>query len=949
MAPDDSSGAKPAGPVVLRIKLRYDDVDAMVQRFATNVGKSGLFLPTKSIQPVGTEIKFELKISNDTAVLVGLGRVRAARQPDPANPKAAFGMAIELMRVTREGRELIMRMLERRRVLDLPDVAIPMPEDVDAARRADVETQPKVEVAATVRDATPRQSSPIVPAEQLLTAPRPGSGPIGRGKGEPMRPSAPALAPEPTKAKRPRIADMIAKANESSGALAAVAVPGLDEHVDVERALVRARALAGGDVDTELAALLESSAAPNEISIEAASAELARQLGGAPIVKRDRSARWAPPPAIGTTLPEGRPTTDPDADVAAVAVAAAAPASATEAVAIRDPDPEPPPSATSKRKSKSRSRSASRSTSQSVSEPASESVATSEAVTTSESVAASELASESVSPSVPASVSEPRSVAASEAVSVSAPRPVATSELPSATDPDAASDFRAPSVSDATATSDTIDVLHDAAHFRRAKSSSSEMDQLAAEQAIAIAAHEAGAITAVEPDPEPSMLMAADEPESSIEPSMQPSMPVAAEPEPAAVIDIAPPTTPPTTQPAMLIDDDADLASFENALDAARIHTGATQAAPESPEGGDDEEQLDSLDLELADESTEIGALPIVAVPFQPQAYATPDELADRLDQQLAAAEAEANSDFAIALQPAPQPAYETVEADEDFSDEEISELDVLAEADADDADLLNSDGERDASDSHEAPAAAPPPEYDFAAQLDFGDDESIPPAADKSPPLLGDYDTGFDTPSSYTIAEEVPQAPSTFDDPQAFATVDFDEPHQFSQPDDPRHFGAQPQAYSESNRLTPPSETFDEPHGFAASERPRGRTSVANPPRPTRDPLPSSPAMLHTEPDDDFDLEDALSTLDVDLDRLEIPRDPPSQSRARPLPGMPPERAPVEVETVRPGGNSSRVPKEAPRSTAATLNAAKTSRPPRAKRAVTEDEGVLIDFDDDE
>ena len=39
--------AKP-GPVVLRIKLRYEDVDTMVHRFAPNVGKSGLFLPTRS-------------------------------------------------------------------------------------------------------------------------------------------------------------------------------------------------------------------------------------------------------------------------------------------------------------------------------------------------------------------------------------------------------------------------------------------------------------------------------------------------------------------------------------------------------------------------------------------------------------------------------------------------------------------------------------------------------------------------------------------------------------------------------------------------------------------------------------------------------------------------------------------------------------------------------------
>ena len=95
MASDDSSGVRPAPPIVLRIKLRYDDVEVMVQRFATNVGKSGLFLPTKSLQPIGAEIKFELRLADDTAVLVGLGRVKLAQPPDPNNPKATFGMAID--------------------------------------------------------------------------------------------------------------------------------------------------------------------------------------------------------------------------------------------------------------------------------------------------------------------------------------------------------------------------------------------------------------------------------------------------------------------------------------------------------------------------------------------------------------------------------------------------------------------------------------------------------------------------------------------------------------------------------------------------------------------------------------------------------------------------------------------------------------------------------------
>src|SRR5689334_24680298 len=112
MASDDPAGTRLA-PVVLRIKLRYDSAEALAERFAPHVGRSGLFLPTRSLQPIGTEVKFELRLANDQPVLVGLGRVKLAQGPDPANPGATYGLGIELMRVSREGRELILKLLGR--------------------------------------------------------------------------------------------------------------------------------------------------------------------------------------------------------------------------------------------------------------------------------------------------------------------------------------------------------------------------------------------------------------------------------------------------------------------------------------------------------------------------------------------------------------------------------------------------------------------------------------------------------------------------------------------------------------------------------------------------------------------------------------------------------------------------------------------------------------------
>ncbi len=356
MASDDSSGARPAPPIVLRIKLRYDDVEVMVQRFATNVGKSGLFLPTKSLQPIGAEIKFELRLADDTPVLVGLGRVKLAQPPDPNNPKATFGIAIELMRVTPQSRALILRMLERRRELGLPELGLPTPADIDAARRAEAvnapvrdavsEPVPVPSTPSTVPSSPLPSEAPMSPApseaalppasgEVLLTSPRRSTGPMAVAKVLAVTP----LAPEPPRRKRLAVSEVIESASGPVASVA-VAVPGLDDDVDLAAAIVRARALAGGVLDAELAALSEVAATPVEISIEAASAALARQVGGSAVL-RDRNTRWAPPPVIPTS-----PVTSPVAgdDVARQDLEPAPErARKSEPAPTPEPLPDPPP------------------------------------------------------------------------------------------------------------------------------------------------------------------------------------------------------------------------------------------------------------------------------------------------------------------------------------------------------------------------------------------------------------------------------------------------------------------------------------------------------------------------------------------------------------------------------------------------------------------------------
>ncbi len=341
MAPDEP--AKP-GPVLLRIKLRYDDVETMVQRFAPNVGKAGLFLPTKTMQPIGAEVKFELKLANDTPVIVGLGRVKHVRPADPENPKAIAGLGVELMRVTRESRDVIMKMLDRRRQLGLAETAVPTADEIEAARR-DIDTG--------VRAPTPAPVMLEPQSEPLLTAPRRSSGPIAVQKlaedvVETSRPVAmpAALAPEPSRRHvRRSLDELIASASPAASITADMF--GSSDEIDVHAVLARARTLAAGsgDLDAELDALRESSAAPIEISVEAASAELARALGGVAVSRKPRGSWAVPPPtapapAVTEVDPEPTPPPQLQKSVAAIAIAALAEDLGASAFAEDEPDQE---------------------------------------------------------------------------------------------------------------------------------------------------------------------------------------------------------------------------------------------------------------------------------------------------------------------------------------------------------------------------------------------------------------------------------------------------------------------------------------------------------------------------------------------------------------------------------------------------------------------------------
>jgi len=99
-------------PAVLRVRLKYEDVDTFIEKFSGNVSRGGLFIATKTPQPVGAAIKFEFQLAQGTPVVKGEGEVIWVKPFDAAAPTKPHGMGVKFTRLDAESRAVVDRALQ---------------------------------------------------------------------------------------------------------------------------------------------------------------------------------------------------------------------------------------------------------------------------------------------------------------------------------------------------------------------------------------------------------------------------------------------------------------------------------------------------------------------------------------------------------------------------------------------------------------------------------------------------------------------------------------------------------------------------------------------------------------------------------------------------------------------------------------------------------------------
>ena len=320
---DHEKRAEVRVPVALRIRLRYQAVDQFISKFAVNLSRGGMFLSSRNPKPPGTELYFEIRLADESPVIEGTGVVRWIREYNRNRPDEPHGMGIQFAELSEESWQVLERVIEHRRTIGEGDEhAIPEPRAtmMGLGPAAPIPASlPLVVLPATAAAGEPRAGDGGERGERSRGDGARDDGARGdaaraegtrgdgtRGDGEdddklrgeilralsrpavPLRPAAVAASARPA-ASVPAAA--VPAARPVAARLFANTARG-DELPVVRAAMTRARALTGaglaggGQLERELAELLEESAVPVEITVDEASRELAERLGGSPVERR---------------------------------------------------------------------------------------------------------------------------------------------------------------------------------------------------------------------------------------------------------------------------------------------------------------------------------------------------------------------------------------------------------------------------------------------------------------------------------------------------------------------------------------------------------------------------------------------------------------------------------------------------------------------------------------
>jgi uncharacterized protein (TIGR02266 family) len=115
-------------PVTLRIKFKSANLEQFIERYAVDVSQGGIFIRTKEPLPVGTTMRFEFQLRDESPLITGDGTVVWIREQNASQAGVAPGMGVRFDRLTESSQSVLDEILAYKAARGANGVATPVGE-----------------------------------------------------------------------------------------------------------------------------------------------------------------------------------------------------------------------------------------------------------------------------------------------------------------------------------------------------------------------------------------------------------------------------------------------------------------------------------------------------------------------------------------------------------------------------------------------------------------------------------------------------------------------------------------------------------------------------------------------------------------------------------------------------------------------------------------------------
>ncbi len=100
-------------PISLKVRFKSATLDEFIEQYSVDISRGGIFIKSKTPMSVGTLLKFEFRLKDESRLIHGVGRVIWKREEDGGDDSPP-GMGIKFIKMDPESRALVDQMVAKR-------------------------------------------------------------------------------------------------------------------------------------------------------------------------------------------------------------------------------------------------------------------------------------------------------------------------------------------------------------------------------------------------------------------------------------------------------------------------------------------------------------------------------------------------------------------------------------------------------------------------------------------------------------------------------------------------------------------------------------------------------------------------------------------------------------------------------------------------------------------